>query len=53
LAKLAVKRVRCASCGELVRLKESKAGDKTQFSCIKCNKPVWQKKGLGWKYVKE
>ena len=52
MIQLTAKKVYCPKCQKLCRIKEQRSGAKQQFLCIKCNHPVWQKQGLGWKFNK-
>jgi RNase P subunit RPR2 len=52
LINLTVKKVYCPKCGKLQRVKSTKVGEKTSFTCLKCGHVMWEKAGLDWKYLR-
>jgi transposase-like protein len=52
LMKLNIKKIYCPNCKRLVRVNAQDSGDKIQFNCIICDKTLWQKQNLKWKYIK-
>jgi hypothetical protein len=52
LINLATKKVYCPKCAVLQHVKSTKAGEKTQYTCIKCGHVMWEKTGLDWKYLR-
>ena len=47
-----VKRVYCPDCHVLVDAHERKMGETIRLTCCRCDRLIWIKNGLDWKYVK-
>ena len=51
--KLVVKKTYCRSCKRLVRGKEQKNKDHLELVCPRCNRILWARNGLVWRYAVE
>ena len=51
--KLVVKKTCCPSCKRLVRGQEHKNNDRLEVVCPRCNRVLWTRNGLVWRYAAE
>ena len=51
--KLVVKKTYCRSCKRLVRGQERKKNDYLELVCPRCNRVLWTRNGLVWRYAAE
>ena len=47
------KRVYCPDCHVLVDVHQKGAGESSRITCCRCERPIWIKSGLNWKWVKK
>jgi hypothetical protein len=48
-----IKRAYCPDCHVLVDMHEKKAGEFISLTCCRCDRPIWVKNGLNWRFVKD
>lgn len=48
-----VKRAYCPDCHVLVDMHEKKAGESIRLTCCRCDRPIWIKNGLTWRFVRD
>ncbi|MGB2877045.1 MAG: hypothetical protein WBB97_03330 [Dehalococcoidales bacterium] len=51
--KLAIKKTYCSNCRRLVRGQERKKNDYLELVCLRCNRVLWTRNDLGWRYAAE
>jgi len=51
--KMNIKRAYCPDCGVLVDLHEKKAGETLRMTCCRCDRPIWVRDGINWRFVKK
>ncbi len=52
MIKLNSKKIYCPKCKKLSHIKAEGTGEKTKFTCVKCDYEIWNKSGLNWKYFR-
>ena len=51
--KLAIKKTYCSNCRRLVRGQERKNNGHLELVCPRCNRVLWTRNDLGWRYAAE
>jgi hypothetical protein len=48
-----IKRAHCPDCHILVDMHEKKTGEFIRMTCCRCDRPLWVKNGINWRFVKD